>query len=472
MIGIGQGGRDPATDVDVSDQPQVLEAICRYVRPERIAGVLTQTGRASRRIRKVPATAVVWLVIAMGLWGDLNLGSLWRQIAGTLRSLLAALGEQWPPSKSALSQARSRLGARPLRRLLVELSAPIARSNTPGAFYKQMRLMVIDGQKMLIPDTPANRQAFGKQLTKRFGKTMESGYPQVHTIRLIEAGTHLTVELLIKPAKNNEYPSAAALLDKVGPGDLVLWDRGFYGYSLLKRAVDQAKHVLGRVPAHVVFEGVRDLSDGSYLACIYPTLKDQRHHTNGLIVRVIQYTIQDKNRPGHGQLHRLITTLLDEKLHPSVELIVLYHQRWEVEIANDEIVTHQLARAVELRSRTPIGVVQELYGIHLAHNAVRAMMHESALWAELDPRELSFIHAVRVIREMVPLMRAARTEQLPMLYAGMIRQIAQGQLPPRDGRINPRAVKIKMSNYTKKRPEHRHWPQPNTTFLAAIKMLK
>ena len=414
---------------------------------------------------------MVWLVIAMGLWGDLDQCSLWAQVMGTLRSLLAALAGVRLPSKSALSQARSRLGARPLRRLLVELSKPIATAASRGAFYKGMRLRVIDGQKMLIPDTPENRRAFGKQQTRRFGQKVEAGYPQVHTIRLIEAGTHLTVELLIKPAKNHEYPSASPLLKKVSPGDLVLWDRGFYGYSLLKQAADEGKAILGRVPAHVIFERVRDLTDGSYLACIYPTPKDRRHQTNGLIVRVIEYTLTDKTRPGHGERHRLVTNLLDETLHPAMELIVLYHERWEIEIANDEIVTHQLARAVELRSRTPIGVVQELYGIHLAHNAVRALMHESALQADVAARSLSFIHAVRVIRQSIPLMRAAQTHQLPVLYAGMIQQIAQGRLPPRDGRINPRVVKVKMSNFRKKRPEHSRWLQPRCPFAESVKML-
>ncbi|MGH7215112.1 MAG: hypothetical protein ACREIT_10150 [Tepidisphaeraceae bacterium] len=150
---------------------------------------------------------------------------------------------------------------------------------------------------------------------------------------------------------------------------------------------------------------------------------------------------------------------------------MLYHQRWEIEIANDEITTQQLARPVELRSKTPAGVVQEMYGLLLAHNAIRALMHESALSVDVDPRTLSFTHALRVVRETIPLLRAARTQQLPRLYDALIRHIAAGRLPPRDNRINPRGVKVKMSNFPKKRAEHYHVPQPIKELKASVVML-
>jgi len=198
--------------------------------------------------------------------------------------------------------------------------------------------------------------------------------------------------------------------------------------------------------------------------------RDQRHQTNGLTVRVIEYTLDEPNRPGHGEHHRLVTTWLDAQAYPAKELAVLYHDRWEIEIGNDEMKTHQLKRPVPLRSRTPCGVLQEIYGILLAYNAVRVLMHEAALAVDLDPRQLSFIHAVRVIRETAPLMRAAPTCQLPSLYAAMIQHIAIGQLPPRENRINPRVIKQKMSNWKKKRPEHFHPPPLQKTFSQSVVM--
>ena len=134
--------------------------------------------------------------------------------------------------------------------------------------------------------------------------------------------------------------------------------------------------------------------------------------------------------------------------------------------------THQLNRPVSLRSRTPCGVLQEIYGVLLAYNAVRVLMHEAALAVDVDPRRLSFIHAVRVIRETVPLMRSAPPWQLPRAYAALIQHIALGKLPARDNRINPRVVKKTVSKFPKKRPEHYHVPQPKWPFEESVKILK
>jgi hypothetical protein len=472
MSKIGHGRPKATAEFGGLPNALVLEALSRYLPPERMEAALARTGRGGSRVRRLPAKAVLWLVIAIGLWGDLDIPAIWRQVAGTLRSLWLVARGQPPPCKAALSQARSRLGPRPLRQLFLATAEPAATAKTRGAFYRGMRLMLIDGQKLSVPDTPANARAFGKPSTTRYGQEILGGYPQVTTVRLVEAGTHLSVEALLKPAKAAEYPLAAALLKKVAPGDLVLWDRGYYGYRLLKDALDQGKQVLGRVGSHVVFDKIQTLSDGSYLADIYPTTRDKRRRTHALRVRVLEYTLNDPDRPGRGERHRLVTTLLDADQFPALELIVLYHQRWEIEIANDEIVTHQLARSVDLRSRTPCGVVQEFYGILLAHNAVRSMMLQSAMRVDIDPRQLSFMHAVRVIRETIPLLRAAPTALLPALYQAMLHHIGTGRLPPRDRRINPRVVKVKMSNFKKKRPEHCHVRHPRRSFAESVVMLK
>jgi hypothetical protein len=471
---IVHGGTIDATKIAVprSQGGWSLEALARYIPPTLVAKVLKRTGRSGQRHRRLPAPAVVWLVIAIGLWGDRDIPAIWRQVEGTLRNLLRAAGLGKPPGKSALSKARSRLGARPLRQLFLAVSRPLAQRTTRGAFYHGLRLMIIDGQKLLLPDTVANRKAFGKQTTRRFGRVVSAGYPQVHLIRLLEAGTHLTVELLVKPFKKHEYPLAGALLNKARPNDLILWDRGFYGYGLLRQAIDTGRYVLGRVSNAVVFDVVQTLADGSFLARVYPSRQARRRRENGLLVRVIAYSFRDPNRPGHGQRHRLVTTLLNAQEYPAQELVVLYHQRWEIEIDNDEITTHQLNRPVELRSGKPVNIVQEIYGIYLAHNAIRALMHEAALRVDIDPRTLSFINAVRVIRDAIPLLRAARRNQLPKLYHGLLAQIGRGTLPPRDGRINPRVVKIKMSNYKKKGPEHLSPPQPCIPFDIDVFILK
>jgi len=205
---------------------------------------------------------------------------------------------------------------------------------------------------------------------------------------------------------------------------------------------------------------------------VYSSPNHRRDDCEGILLRVIEYTLDDPAFVGCGEKHRLITNLMDDAKYPGKELIVLYHQRWEIEIDNDEITTHQLDRAVELRSKTPGGAVQELYGVFVAHNAVRLLMYESAQNVGIDPRTLSFINAVRIVRETVQTMRDASTEQLPLLYRGMLAQIAAARLPARDHRINPRVIKVvRPSNFPVKKPEHRNWPQPKKTFTDSIVML-
>jgi hypothetical protein len=393
----------------------VLEALTPFVPPEVIREVLTHTRRHSRRIRRLPATTVVWLVIAIGLWTDLDIPAIWRQVGGTLPSLRMVMEGKRPPSQGGLCRARQRLGACPMRQRFVRTATPIALDRTRGASYKGLRLMAIDGVSFDVPDTPANAQAFGRPSTRRSGEPVAGGYPQIHMTYLCETGTHFVVEAFLKPGKKSEFPVAGSWLRKVPPGSLVLWDRGFYGYFSLLEAQKRGVQVLGRVADHVVFERLRTFGDGSYLAVIYSSWSDRRRRQNGLTVRVLAYTLDDPQRPGHGEGHRLVTTLLDDQTFPATELIVLYQERGEIEIANDEIKTHPLDRLVPLRSRTPVGILQERYGILLAYNSIRFLMHEAALSIDIDPRRLSFIHAVRALRETAPLLRNASADRLPTL---------------------------------------------------------
>lgn len=471
--GIGHGR--PLASVpnpQVATGELVLEALSRCIPPQQIDEVLQRVHRQSVRVRKLPAPAVVWLMLTMGLRADLDLRALWRQVCGTLAALLGALEEESPPTKSALSQARSRLGPRPLRQLFLHSGRPIATARTRGARYKGMPLKAMDADDYKTPDTPDNAAAFGRHYTNRKGKRLPAGYPQLHLNRLIEVGTHICIEALIKPIHFNDHATAPALLAATRPGDLVMWDSGFYSFKLVKQAMDQGTFFLCPVASHIVLNPIERLGSGSYLARIYPTWKHRRGDREGILVRVLEYTIDDPAFVGHGQRHRLITNLLDAQMHPTLELIALYHERWEIELDNDEITTHQLNRPVELRSRTPRGVVQEVYALLASHNAVRWLMHEAAQSIDVDPRRLSFMHAVRVIRDTVPVMRNAPTRSLPRLYEAMIALIATGILPARDGRINPRVIKvIRPSNFPAKQPHHYDTLQPSKSFAQSIVLL-
>ena len=444
MKNIGHGRSSPSTFC--------FETLSKIISPQLIASALTQAGRHEKRWRSLPASAMVWVGIGIGFFSDLDQTAIWRQVVGTLSALFQSLDNIKLVTRGAISRARKRLGARVMYLLFQSVSNPAATKKTIGAFYQDYRLMAIDGDTLNLPDTPANDKAFGRTAGKRNGQTARSAYPQAKIIRLIETGTHVTTAAFIKPANASEHPSAMALLRRVPANSILMVDRGIHSFPLVKQAQKQLVHLLNRISTRLILEPIRTLSDGSTLATIYANKHDRKKKRNGIIVRIIRYTIEDPARPGHRIEHRLLTTLLDEKKYPAMELIVLYHQRWEIEIANDEITTHQLNRKVELRSLTPVGIVQEMYGILLAHNAIRMLMHEAAQRVEIDPRRLSFIGSVRVIRDNIKIMRNARVEQLPILYRALVMQISNCRLPKRDNRINPRVVKVKMSPYLKKRP--------------------
>jgi hypothetical protein len=186
------------------------------------------------------------------------------------------------------------------------------------------------------------------------------------------------------------------------------------------------------------------------------------------LVRIIEYTLTDPALPGYGEIHRLVTTLLDPDAYPALDLVCAYHERWEIELVVDEMDTHQRLTEGTLRSLKPIGVIQELCGLLIAHYAVRFVMHDAAVQTHLDPDRLSFVHALEVVRSAIPEFQMTATDQLPALYSRLLRDIADVRLPPRRMRSNPRVVKRKMSNFHLKRPEHYHWPQPTQPFRQAV----
>lgn len=188
-------------------------------------------------------------------------------------------------------------------------------------------------------------------------------------------------------------------------------------------------------------------------------------------MRIIEYTFTDPALPGYGQTHRLVTTLLDHRACLALDLVDAYHQRWEVELVVDEVDSHQRLAGRPLRSLKPVGVIQELYGLLIAHFAVRFLMHEAALQEAVDPDRLSFVHALRVIHDAIPEFQMTTPSQLPQLYARLLRDIADGRLPERRLRSNPRVVKRKMSKFLLKRLEHYHWPQPTHPFRQAVALI-
>jgi hypothetical protein len=384
----------------------VLAAVQHAIPDEAIEAVIAETGARERRKRRLPARLVVAFVIALGLWAREGLVAVISDLVDGLRERDPSPWRAWrPPAKSALSQARRRLGVRPLFLLFRRLAGPVAPVGLPGAWLCGRRLMALDGTTLDVPDTPENERAFGRpSTTLEDGTRREGPFPQVKLVWLVEVGTHVVCDLLVRPCAVGEGPLARRLLRSVGPGMVVLWDRGLHSYQQLRATRDRGADFLGRVSASARLEPEEPLADGSFLTTLYPSDAARRRRDAGLVVRVIEYTIDDPARPRPGERYRLVTSLLDPGEAPARLLALEYHQRWEVEGALDELKAHQVDRrpAPHLRSRHPREVVQEVYGLALAHRAVRCLMAEAAARADLDPDRLSFTDTLRLLRRAVP----------------------------------------------------------------------
>jgi hypothetical protein len=454
--------------------PQLrLELLAQVFPREAVAAVLAECGCLTQRQRKLNLEVTLFLVIGMNLYAQAPLDYVLEKLAHGLRLL-------WPhedrrrsvlPSKPAICYRRYQLGVRPVRALFHRLCQPMATPKTRGAFLFGLRLMAIDGHTQDVPDTKENAAVFGRATTDRG----DSAYPQVRCVSLCECGTHCVVDTTFWPARTGEERGAWRLLRSLGEGMLVLWDRGFHDYELLAAVRRRRAHVLGRLPDHVKPERVRRLSDGTWLVKLFPYDGKRRRRGEYLLVRLIEYTLDDPQLPGYGTRYRLVTTLLDAEEAPAHPLACTYHERWEIELVIDEQDTHQLGQhhpASPLRSRKPRGVIQELYGLMLAHYAVRFLMHQAALRADEDPDRLSFVGALRIIQDSVADFEMAAPELVPRLCQRLLRDLADALLPERVPRIEPRVVKRKVIKWPLKRPEHYRSLQPTRPFWKAVVLLR
>jgi hypothetical protein len=302
--------------------------------------------------------------------------------------------------KSGISQARTRLGEAPLGRLYEQVVRPIATRATKGAWYRMWRLVSLDGSCLDVADTEENRASFGCPGASRG----ESAFPQLRFVALVENGTHVLFSARLGRCADGETTLAHNVLTGLRPGMLCLADRQFFGYALWQAAAATGADLLWRVKHNLRLPRASVLADGSYLTTIYPSDKNRRHGTDGIRVRVVEYRLEGVAEA--EPLYRLVTTILDPAQAPAAALAALYHERWEIEGALDELKTHLRGARVVLRSKTPALARQEFWGLLLAHFAVRGLMHEAALQAEEDPDRLSFLHAVRVVRRKLPLFAA------------------------------------------------------------------
>jgi len=365
---------------------QVFKAISLDV----IDQALSTSDRRTRKLGAFPDHFAVYFVILMGLFMELSYDHTFIMLKEALNWLSDGTAQLREVSDSAITQARQRITYLPLESLFQLIAKPLATNSTPGAFCFGLRLVIIDGTIFDVEDTPENAVGFGRPASK----LGDGAYPQVRCVAVIEQATRAVLDVIFGSIATSEYYLAEILLRKLSPGMLCLADRLYPSYNLCKLVMDTGAHFLWRVKKDAGLKPIQVFDDGSYLARMYAHNESRgRIKDEWIIVRVVRYTI-----PGSPEVYRLITSLLKPEQASAEQLARLYPKRWTEETFNAEIKTTLRKPRIVLRSRKPDQVIQELFGLFIAHYVVRSMMAEAASTSGIPPDSLSFGHSVFVLK--------------------------------------------------------------------------
>lgn len=362
-----------------------LGSLSKFFPEHEIAAILEQYGYPGERRRKLPRVDLVYYLVALGLFASEGCRSVLRRV---LLRRDAETGQELDAlcSDSAISQARSRFGWKPLRALYEALVRPIATRATIGAWFRRWRVVSLDGSTLDVSDTVRNERAFGRPGASR-GK---SGFPQIRFVTLLENGTHVLFGAEFGRYNTGEATLAKKVVTRLPADAICLADRNFFSYSLWTKALASGAALLWRARADLILPKLKRLSDGSYLTAIHPSrgLRGAKE----IPARLITYRLG-----GSGEEYRLLCSILDPRKAPGIQLANLYANRWTVETVFAELKTKLRGARVVLRSRIPAHTRQDFYGLLLAHFGVRALMHQAALDQKLEATDLSFVHAIRTI---------------------------------------------------------------------------
>src|SRR5215469_14565982 len=447
-------------------QMDVDDKVCEQVNPGILEGIYSkevietcvqesrQWTRTKRRVRQSTALCLVLFVMMLALWSRLNQRQVWQKLVGGLSNLHPSQ-PLYQMSAPALTARREELGSQVMEALMRICCQPIARrEQTPEAFFGRYRLMAVDGTLFNTPDTEANEHAFGRS-SNQYGK---GAYPQVRCVLLVECGSHAVIGIKISRYDESEVHGSHELLCLVFRDMLALVDAGIISAGFLQAVRDRKAHVLASLPTGMWEKGPRRrLSDGSELVQLKPNKKGCYPLRQPIWVRILSYRVIDSRLGEVGKVYRLVTTLLNPQRAPAKDLIVLYHERWEIELVIDEVKTHERAQRKVLRSRTAEGVRQELYGIFLAHYAVRVLMYEAACEAGVDPDRLSFTEGMFQLCETIPFAQIMQAQDAEPIRRRLLRDISAVILPARLLRVNRREVK---QVYNRHKPKKRNLPPP------------
>jgi hypothetical protein len=411
--------------------PGHLGELTRVVPFEMVDAVLADCGSVQRRVRKLPARVVVYLLLAAALFEPIGYLGVWRKLTGALDGAGVA-----KVTAAALWQARTRLGPAPLRALFDLLRGSAAAPRTSGSWWRGLLVCAIDGTVLDVADTPGHRARLGKQ----DNQYSIAGYPQIRLVALVACGTRAIIDAVFGPTADGESTYVTGLLRSLHQGMIVLLDRGLSGNVLLAAVTGTGAGFLARLSASRKPPVLHRLPDGSFLSVL-----------GGVQVRIIECQITISTTAGSQTgIYRLATTLLDHHRYPAFELVTLYHQRWEIESAYFEIKKTMLGRRV-LRARTLPGITQEIYALLTVYQMIRiAITDATSTSPGTDPDRASFSVALQAARDQV--IQAANViagETIDL--AGTIgRYVLDNLMPARRLRVSPRAVKRPLSRYAYK----------------------
>lgn len=424
--------------------PEHFQQIRHSIEPEWIDEALRATGTASLRKRRLPADQVIWLVLGMALYRD-------RSILDVASKLdLALPGKRGPTAApSSVSRARSRLGKEPLAWLFSHTAQVWSKASTELHRWRGLALYCIDGTSLRAPDSPANSSHFGRHTA---GARGESSYPLVRMVALMALRSHLIEAAHFGPFTTGERAHAETLFTQVPDHSLLILDRNFFSASTLLglHGNGSERHWLIRSRARTRWRVIEELGPGDALVELPVSHKARQRDPSlptAYPARAIAY-----QRPGHPP-RMLLTSLLDPAAFPAQEIVALYHERWEIELGYDEIKTELLERQEALRSQSPAAIAQEVWAILLVYNLVRLEMERVADEARVEPVRISFVAALRLIRDEWLWCAVASPGAIPRHLKRLRQDLRLFILPDRrSGRAYPRVVKCKMSHYPRKPP--------------------
>jgi hypothetical protein len=397
----------------------------------------------------------IWFIVCVGMFSS----DAYRQIFRWLTPLGTGI-----PGSSTLTEVRKRIGFELIERLYHSVVRLLGTAENGVGFYQGMRLMGVDGFTLDLFDSKENRKEFGRPKNGR----SHGPFPQARCVALAELGTHVIWRTTIGKYLEGEQSLFRKLFQFLCEDMLVLMDRNFLSFQIANEIVEQKGQFLIRCKSNRVLPVFKRFKDGSYLSRVYASQYDQKNDRNGIDVRVIEYTLDEPSRVGCGELHRLVTSLLDEEKHPADELIILYHQRWEEEVAFDELKTHLRERPV-LRSQRPDGVRQEIFALLISHFIIRNIAFDASMKAGVAPTRLSFKATFKIFQSK--LAEVTIIGSIKKWYQLIVDEVAKEVIPARTGRINPRVRKKTTSAWTRKRDKHRKPKQPKATFEESIVIL-